>query len=328
MRSSLLLCAALASAMLLSCDEDERGPEYTIIADQIPGGVPLAMASVGEEVVLVGGQLDGGASVIVHYKDDELCYEEAPTERALWWIHSARPGEWYAVGEAGTILHEVNGVRTDESVPTDAVLYGVFDAGDRVIAVGGALGRGLGEAWIKEGDTWSLLAGSLPGVAFKAFGNWIVGDGIAYFVEGRTLEARFPPAGTKLLTVTGRDQEDVYAVGGSATAVMLHWNGSDWDAIDIDPFCATQGLNGVFTGPGEDVWLAGFFGAMGALEAGGEWNCPSQLVTFEHFHTVNKHGDDLLWAGGNMFDVGGNYGTLARYGERGGARRIVATACP
>ncbi len=317
----------LAAGLLLSCDPDEKA-EFSIIADQIPGGVLLSMASDGNEAIFVGGQLGGGTGVIVRYDGDSLCFEEAATNRALWWIHSARPGEFYAVGEAGTILHSKDGVRTMETVATDSVLYGVWDSGDRVIAVGGdVFGTKEGEVWIRQDGTWSQLASGLPGVAFKVWNNWIVGDGIAYHIEGGatpTLVERFPPMGTKFLTVTGRSDTEVFAVGGTAQPVAMSWNGSAWQDIIVDPVCASQGLNGVWTEEGQGLWMAGFFGSMGEL-ADGEWLCPTNPPTFEHFHVVAPHGDEMLWAGGNMFSTGGNYGTIGHYGL--GAKALTAVAC-
>lgn len=317
----LLCCAALACG-------DDAGEEFSIVADQIPGGVLLGAISDGEEATFVGGQLGGGAGIIARYNSDGLCVEEGVSDRALWWIHSARPGEWYAVGEAGTIVHSVDGVRTDESVTTNAILYGVWDAGDRVIAVGGDLrGTGEGEVWVRDSaGTWTQLASALPGVLFKVWDQWIVGKDVAYHLEGDTLVERFPPENTTLLTVIGRDDEDVWAVGGLTTPTVLHWNGTDWDPVDVDIACAgNNGLNGVWTEPDAPVWIAGFFGTMGGLEAS-EWICPKAPPTYEHFHVVVKHGEEMLWGGGNLFDVGNNYGTVARFGK--GKKTLTPSVCP
>lgn len=324
MRAALALAAALA---LGACPSDSKKESFSILADNVPGGVLLSAATVGDELIFVGGQLGGGTGVIARYSDDGLCYEENAASRALWWIHSARAEEWYAVGEAGTIVHSVAGVRTEESVTTNAVLYGVWDAGDRVIAVGGDVrDTDQGEIWTRDGEgTWTLLAGELPGVLFKVWGNWIVGDGVAYYLNGDTLEERFPPAGTKFLTVNGRSDEDVWAVGGTSTPVVMHWENDDWQTVEVSPFCASQGMNGVWTGPDESVWIAGFFGAMGEL-AGSEWNCPPAAPTYEHFHAVWKHGDEFFWAGGNLFSVGDNHGTIGRYSKE--TETVTAAPCP
>ena len=328
-RNHIPFICTLSLSIFLSCGPNDEKSAFSVVADEIPGGTLLSVASMGDEAVFVGGQLDGGKGVIVRYDGATVCYEEEVTDRALWWIHSARPGEFYAVGEAGTILHSVDGQRTVESVDTTATFFGVFDSGDRVIAVGGdVFGTKQGEVWIRENGSWALLQGELPGVAFKVWNNWIVGDGIAYHIEdgaSPTLEERFPPDTPKLTTVVGRGDDDVYAVGGVGSPVLLHWDGSDWQQISLDLGCANMGLNGVWTAPGENVWVAGFFGSMGELQGDGTWNCAVSPPTFETFHVVAKHGDEVLFGGGNFLDQGGNYGTIGRYGTRGDL--LTATAC-
>ena len=129
-----------------------------------------------------------------------------------------------------------------------------------------------------------------------------------------------------MLTVVGRDDEDVWTVGGLTQPTVLHWNGSDWDPVEVDPACAdNNGLNGVWTEPDASVWIAGFFGTMSELD-GSEWKCPAAPPTYEHFHVVVKHGKEMLWGGGNMFDIGNNYGTLGRFGT--GTRSLEPTTCP
>jgi hypothetical protein len=52
---------------------------------------------------------------------------------------------------------------------------------------------------------------------------------------------------------------------------------------------------------------------------------PEWPVSSEHFHSVWGHGDELLWAGGNLFSGGNNYGTIGRYGS--GHKSLEATPC-
>ncbi len=331
--SPLALCLfAIVGGTTFSCEDDPK-LEYSILADSIPGGgALLSVTSNGEEAIFVGGELQvngSGKGVIVHYDGDSLCVESTKPDHTLWWVHSARPGEWYAVGEAGTILHEVAGVRTDESVATDAILYGVWDNGDRVIAVGGTpFTDRKGEVWVKENGVWSQLAADLPGVTFKVWNQWIVGNGVAYHLEGDTLVERHPPANTLLRTVVGRSDDDVWAVGSQQGEAVLHWNGSEWESIEINPFCLRGGglgLNGAFTSPDDDVWVAGFDGTMSQFD--GEWHCAdfNNPPTAEHFHAVGKHKDEFLWAGGNMNTQGNNYGTIGIYTE--GKKNLPVTTC-
>jgi len=317
----LIPAAALALLAFPGCDGEgddddsaaQEGP-WSVLADHVPGGTLLSAWSDGDDVVFVGGGMDGSTGVIARYSSGGLCTEEGAADDTLWWIHGPRPGEWYAVGTSGTILHETDGSRVDESVDTTATLYGVWAADpEHVYAVGGDVaGTGLGEIWVREDGAWSLLEGEIPGVVFKVWEDWFVGDGIVLHREDGAQVDRTPDGAPRLLTVRGRSDDDVWAVGGNSTPVLVHWDGTAWSEVTVDPACATQPLNGVFTAPGDDVWIAGNFGTMAAFD-GQSWSCPPLPVTGEHFHAVWGAGDEVLWAGGNMFTMDENYGTIGRH---------------
>lgn len=312
-RAALLLAALCA----LACDDDpEEEPAWTVLADRAQGGALLGAWPQGDGLYLVGGQLDGSEGVVVRVGEDDACVERMAAPALLWWIHGSRDGLWYAVGDSGTIIRSEDGVRTDESVPTDATLYGVWDTGDVVWAVGGDVrSRPMtGEVWVRRDGAWSLLAGDLEAVLFKVWRDWMVGDGVAYRIVDDTLEAHPPPDGARLLTVTGRSDDDVWAVGGAQLPVVLHWDGSAWSEVDFSPFCGNQGLNGVWTAPGEDVWVTGFLGTMARYD-GAEWSCPKPPITREHLHVIVKHGDDVFAAGGNLLHpTTESRATIARFG--------------
>ncbi len=320
---SLLLLWGTVSCELHSLDEGSGsalGFSELIVA--FDGGVLLSAANVGDELVLVGGQpssqpgvTPGGPGYLMRWSGNTLCYEADVSEHTLWWIDAPSADRWYAVGEQGTILHQDGDARSDESVETDAVFYGVFDQGDRVHAVGGhAGGAARGEIWERDANgRWSVFAEDLPGVVLNVWQRWFVGDGVAWYLEGDTLVERFPPGGERLRTVHGNEAGDVWAVGGQQTPVMLHWEDDAWAQVAVDPACANNGLNGVWVSPQGDVWIAGLFGGMGAY-ANGRWQCPDVPLTREHFHNVRGHEGAVLWSGGNPIDAGKNYGTLFHYG--------------
>lgn len=297
--------------------------QWSELATNIQGGVLLSAANLGDELVMVGGDLSsepgvnpGGPGYLVRYRDGVLCREPDVTANTLWWIDAPSADEWYAVGEAGTILHEQAGTRTDESVSTEAVLYGVFDQGDRVVAVGGDVWETeLGEVWVRDGSgQWTALAQDLPGVVFKVWDRWLVGIGVAWTLEGDSLVEHFPPNGDRLLTVHGTSSDDVWAVGGLQQPVVLHWVDGAWESVAVDPLCATGGLNGVWVSPEGDVWIAGFFGGLGVYRDGA-WECPEAKPTREHYHAVRGHQGSVVLAGGDLFKAGGNYGALFHFGE-------------
>jgi hypothetical protein len=313
---------------LTSCEAcGPQGPQFSVLAEDIPGGALLGAHADGDEVIFVGGDVDGSRGVIARYSAGTLCLEADRPSRTLWWIHGIRDGEWYAVGDQGLILHEVDGERIDESVPTSATLYGVFESEERVFAVGGdVFDTGLGEIWVREDGAWSLFQGDIGRVIFKVWETWFVGEGVAFFLEGDELVDRTPPDDTKLLTVVGRDLEDVFAVGGNAEPTLLHWEGDEWAFVDFDRRCSLQPLNGVWTAPGEDVYVAGFFGAMARFD-GEAWECPLEPVASDDFHVAYKVGDEVFFGGGNLFTQNGNRGIVGRYGE-GAAEPLAVTDCP
>lgn len=304
------------------------GPRFTLPVEAEEGGILLSSWTDGEDLIAVGGQLDDSDGLIVRRQDGQWCAEHSATDRPLWWVHGSEPGRWFAVGAQGLILHHQDGETTDESVETEATLFGVWDEGERVWAVGGEVwGARLGEIWLRENGTWTLFAEELPGVLFKVWERWIVGEGVAYHLaEDDSLEERHPPQGEKLLTVRGRSDTDVWAVGGTSASVLLHHDGSEWSSVEVDPLCTSQPLNGIWTGPDDDVWIAGMSGAMGRWD-GEAWDCadllsgdPLRDLTNAHFHAVGPGGDGgMLWFGGNLFARGGNVFTLGRHDDAGGA---------
>jgi hypothetical protein len=293
------------------------------MADGIEGGVLLSAWSDGDVMRAVGGDLGGGPGVLVNYEDGALCLEREVTDRALWWIHGASEGEWYAVGEGGVVLHSTNGERVREDLGVDITLFGVWDTGDVVYAVGGNIGAGEneGQIWQRVDGEWSVLAEDLPGVLFKVWNNWFVGQDYTYTLEdGALVEVE---TGVRLLTVRGRDAEDVYAVGGLTGPVAYHWEEGAW--VEMETEGMGQALNGVWTDTGEDVWVAGNYGTTAYFD-GSQWVSPDEPLTTEHLHAVWKHADETYFFGGNLFTGGDNYGVILRWGTH--AETLDVADCP
>lgn len=307
----------LALLPLLGCG----GEEFSLLSEEISTGMLLSGWSDGEVLHMVGGDLAGGAGVRVTWDGKRLCAVEQVTERALWWV-TGEGDENYAVGEVGTILHTVNGTETREDVDTEATLFGVWMDGDRVWAVGGvvASGENRGEIWTRENGEWRAIDQNLPGVLFKIWDGYIVGDGVAYTLEDDVLTP-IDTGGERLLTVRGRSSTDVWAVGGLGDSVVMHSDGGAFESVDSEGLAG--GLNGVWTAPDDDVWVAGQFGLMGRSTDDG-WDSPSPPLTSEHFHAVVRHQDDVFWLGGNLFSSGANFGVIGRFG----AGKVNVRDCP
>ena len=295
---------------------------WSLVADRLSEGVLVSMWAPSEsEVLMVGGGMQReGPGVLVRYQpnDGELCSEILLEDRALWWIHGRSPEDYYAVGEKGTILHYTESEGwVDESVDYSGTLYGVWVADDEVWAVGGRLGgskTGTGSIWRKDENGWTAVELDLPGVVFKVWEDHFVGHEVAYrLTESGELEF-LPPGESKLLTVRGRSPTDIWAVGGTQAPEVLHFDGDQWSSVQ------TSGLGlplmGVWTAPGEAVWVSGMGGLQAYSEDDGEsWVIPDFPLTSNSFHSVLKHQDEVLFAGGNLMSSGPDYfGTIGRFG--------------
>ncbi len=290
----------------------------SLVAEDLPG-VILSAAGHGDEVLMVGGQRDIASGTLARWQGDRICVEEGVADGELWWVHVNAPGDWWAVGEHGIVLREVGGARTREDVPTEATLFGVFDDGSSVWAVGGHVfsqPQGTGELWRRDaaGGAWELFD-TTDGLLFKVWEDWVVGDGIAARIGPTGLEHLTLPGGERITTVRGRDKDgDVYLVGGVTGAVMLHYDGSAFSEVEVPALCASRDLMGVWTAPGEDVYISGGNGAMARFD-GTDWACPDFPIYFNEIHAVTRHQGEVFFVGGNMLASEGPYlGVVAQLG--------------
>lgn len=329
----LVLIAALAACKSGPTTPTDPGTSFTGLAfEEAPEtGVLLGIWSDGDEALLVGGDL-GREGRITRYDGERFCVEAETYERALWWVHGRAPGDWYAVGERGIIVHEQNGTRTREDVTTTATLFGVWDDGTDVWAVGGdVLNTQTGEIWRKPaGGDWEALQTGIEGLMFKVHDHWFVGDGVAFYWDGTQLVDRSPPTlegasrPPKLTTVRAFGPDHAVAVGGTSRPVMLTWRDGSWSPIDVDDPCLTgQALNGVFGTDADTVYVAGFDGIAARWDGG--WTCDSAPATLQHYHVAWEHQGEVLYAGGDLFDTQENHGTVAIHPDRGA---LPVEACP
>jgi hypothetical protein len=316
------------SALLFSCAAAKKGPTeaggdgdfggskgggpWKLVSDEIEGGVLLSAWSDADAMHVVGGDLGGGPGLMIHCDADELCVENNVTERALWWIHGDTPGEWTAVGEAGIVLRETDGVRSRMDVPTEATLFGVWAEDGVTWAVGGRVGSGenQGEIWRHNGTDWEEVAVELPHVLFKVWEDWFVGQDIAYHWNGEDLDEYVIDG--RILTMRGAATDDAWAVGGLVGPIVLHWDGTSF--TEVETAGLGQAINGVYTDPGEDVWVAGNYGVT-ARWTGSGWEQPDLPLTVDHLHAVWRHGGATWWFGGDLFNTGDNHGTIIRHSD-------------
>jgi hypothetical protein len=282
-----------------------------MVADEVGDVAWLSGWSAGDRLILVGGDLgsENAHGDVVWIDGRSACVEERAADQALWWVHGTTEDDWYAVGGAGTILHQTASGRLDESVDTQAALYGVWDDGAGTVwAVGGDLATSLGEIWRRRDGVWQQVSADIDGMMFKVWNGWFVGVGRSYrLVDDALVEVE---TAMRMVTVRGRDADDVWVVGGSSSSQIVSWDGSGW--VDEATTYLGHPLNGVWTEEGETVWVAGNSGTMAYLD-GERWRIPDYPLTFHHFHSVWKHGEDIWFIGGNFLDGGENFGSLGVY---------------
>lgn len=291
---------------------------WHVAADEVEGGVMLSAVELGGTIRIAGGSYETTGS-LWQLTDTGLCVEREVAEKALWWVHGRSETNWYAVGEDSIVVHEVDGARTREDLGQKGLtLFGLYDDGSAAWTVGGyARGDGTGEVWRKiDGGSWELLA-TTPGLAFKTWEGWVVGDGFVWWwneAAGK-FEDRTPEGEPRLLTARGPNPDTLFAVGGVARSEFHFWQDGAWTQPKVDPFCAGQPLNGVYVdAEGSEAWVAGNYGTAASFNDG-VWTCADFPVTSQHFHAAWKLSDQVLFLGGNLFATEGHVGTIGRYSD-------------
>jgi len=300
---------------------------WHMVHENVPGSMFLSAWSQGDALVMAGGTQDQSEGTLTWLENNELCVQKVADE-VLWWVHGTSATRYFAVGEGGTVLAVADGVVTREDVPTTATLYGVFDTGTDVWAVGGdtSVQPARGEIWHRVDGTWSLFRGDLPGAAFKVWEDRIVGEGYAFRWDGATwADDALPEGDERLLTVRGAGDDPVWAVGGLINPVILRDTGSGYQTEAIDPFCHTNTLNGVYANEGGHVLVAGFSG-LATFYDGASWHCADFPITFEHFHAAWTHRGTHYFLGGNLFSTD-NYGAIGAYGVAPEEPVTIAPTC-
>ncbi|NCG20349.1 MAG: hypothetical protein GWP91_15175 [Rhodobacterales bacterium] len=282
----------------------------SLLAEHVDGGMFLSGWENPEgTLVMVGGNLTANSGRLGFWDGSTLCVEDDVTDAALWWL-DGQGSDWYAVGTSGAVIHDNGSERVRLDVPTNATLFGVYVDGEDVWVAGGDTSTVRGEIWrMKTGQDWELVMGDLPGLVFKTWNGWFVGDGVAYYWNGTALEERHPPNGERLLTMHGPSADDAYAVGGLTAPVVLRWQQGAWSEVASDETCLHAQLSGVWVDDDGTVWVAGHNGTASSYD-GSTWSCDTPPITAEHFHGVVGHKDQVLWMGGNLLSTADNYGTI------------------
>lgn len=316
---------ALASLVLAGCPEDKgvaRPLDFQpVVAEYAPGAMVSGWASGPDNVWIVGGEL--GRSAILHFDGTTWESLDPGLNEPLWWAHGFADGPVFVVGDHGAIARYENGTweTMDAGVP-GTLLYGVWGAApDDMWAVGGPTQTRVtgiepeGDVVLHyDGTSWERVEiqalidkpASQGDNLFKVWGAsasevFIVGDsGLALHYDGSEwTKQETGESGSPLFTVVGRSADDVYAVGGLIEPVLIHWDGAAWSRVEL-PELAPQVAQGVWTAPGEAVYLGGWYGYTASLDTDGTWEV-ADTGTGLAYHAIFGDGEGLWAVGGDIY---------------------------
>ncbi|MDE0882835.1 MAG: hypothetical protein OSB21_09585 [Myxococcota bacterium] len=309
-----------------SSSPDAGNPEAPLVWHEVvnayaPGAVLSVWSSAPDNVWMVGGEADSGFAL--HFDGQRWTKHDPGTGAQLWWVHGWDDGTLMVAGERGGIA------RFDGStwslMPTDApgvVFFGIWGAtSDDVWAVGGAQPdspdgvQPVADALYHfDGQSWQRIEHQFRPVdrqgegdnLYKVWGLdsesvFIVGSGgLAAHKQADEWGLRSTPNSQAVIfTLSGRNYDDVYAVGGIGTALMVHWDGRVWKDQPL-PADSPTSLPGVWTAAGQPVYVAGARGFTGRLD-GERWTT-AWLDTAQSFHAIHFDGQ-RLWAVGGDIDA-------------------------
>jgi hypothetical protein len=324
------LAASLAGSLvsaLAACptpaDDDDGGPSEAlwVLEQQNLLGAALSLwVATPEEVWVVGSAgPSGGRPLLLRGAPGSWESLDPGVDGDLWWVQAPGDGFVWMVGAEGLVLRHDPADGGFEQIPavTDATLFGTWGSPDGPqYAVGGSpAGGGDGPVLLRidEGVATRLepLPAGLtsPESLFKVWGSasdavWVIGDrGSVLQGSGASWTRQQMPEDPRLVTIHGRDEDDVAIVGGSTA-------GRIWERHDAGPWdeVAPSGLpplNGVFVAPDGSAAAAGLVNTALVREPGGTWTRLPSPELDRDWHAVWLEPDGQVWL------AGGNLGTLA-----------------
>ncbi len=333
---ALSLTPLLLAQACLPCSNTS---ELCLVAESLPEAHLSVRALADDDVWLVGSEAletEDGPSAVAWDGSEWTHLDTSDWSGAeLWWVHPTQD-RVTMVGTQGLILEYDRATETLEEIegPDDSVtFFGVWGASaDDVWAVGGTPGGGDPPAiWRRDADGWTefvdpALGEGGPGqLYFKVHGSaaddvFIVGNfGIALHWDGSSLSATPTDAdldtSTAPLLTVNVGPEEVVAVGGAGSALILHYDRSTGEWRDRTPEFQAP-LNGVCSGAGE-IKAVGMQGSVQTWD-GQAWQPSVETLTFGDYHgcEVTEGGD--VWAvGGQIAARPITDGVVAFQGEGG-----------
>jgi hypothetical protein len=305
--ASWLEFASSASYRLLLVAERYEAEQRKLHAP--PSGGPPGPATPPPPVPPAAGSARIGPLCTV----DRWCWEEPrPQGNSLHGLGGTGPGDVWAVGEHGTVLHFDGAAWTRHPADTGASLHAVWArAADDVWFVGAA---GTVRRW--NGTRIESVAIDTTAKLLAVWGTeggkvWVVGArGTILHFDGRGWTRQDHPRWGRLRGVRGFSDQDVWAVGEAGH--VLHFDGSAWSRVSssspaerarlaslglgsngqqgggVEPISPVAGEARWSSGP-RDVWVAGERGLLLHFDGSG-WSAASTTAELFPF--------GALWAKG------------------------------
>ncbi|MSP61801.1 MAG: hypothetical protein EXR72_16000 [Myxococcales bacterium] len=232
----------------------------------------------------------------------------------LYAVWGSGPGNVFAVGESGTILHHDGQKWTAELSGTMVFLNGVGGGGGDVYAAGE-----LGKVLKRSNGAWVLQV--IPVLAGKELlALWAGGPNDLFVVGDEGKIARYdgmwnadgPPNFVKILNgVSGNGKGDVYAVGEGGA--VLHRKGGTWSEKSLGGFA----FDGVWSS-GSTVIAVGEGGRIfHSADDGATWAAQPSPVQNQLYGVWGAGPSDVYAAGSN--------GTILHYDGQTWTREMVKT---
>lgn len=322
MKTTLLGVLLLsACADLETVEPVETAPVWTIDHLTTDGALLGVWGSGPDDVWAVGGDADG--PLVLHDNGSGWARVAVPGGGRLANIYGFTGGDVYAVGERGLLLHHDGQQWSQIDTGTDVTLFGLWGASaDDVWVVGGDLLGPSGSAVVLRGahGVFTRVAdiprALLPSVLFKVHGFgadnvMMVGSSGVLTFDGTTWRKDAVPSSGLLRAVWGRGPDDVYSVGGTAAAEVIHYDGRAWRMAS--EVATGTGLTGVFTSPGEPTIAVGSSSYVFEIAPSGELaQATLPELSGMHLHGVWGDGEGTTYVVGGDLYAAGSRGVVVR----------------
>lgn len=258
------------------CVGPSQGEWQVVMEDVEEGAMMSAWGPSKEEVYVVGGQPEEGH--VWRWSKGQWQSFEVGQGPMLNWVHGV-DGQIFMVGNQGRALRIVDGEVEALETGVDVDLWGVWAATpEQVWAVGGDARDFEGQPVMLyfDGVQWEPIeVPELDREANALFKIWGTGAdhlfavgalGVILYYDGQSWAQVSTGTADDFVSLWGRSDEEIVAVGGRSNGVVARWNGEGFEA-EVLP--GVPGLNGVWVDCTGQAHINGIDGYAGRAEGNG-----------------------------------------------------------